>query len=140
MLNWFGDVLETHTRYVIEFLRHVIFPILLFSKLRKVLNHRLYGEAFFWGREIIARGSRWRIGDGNDVKVLEDPWLPRPLNFKVFDLPYFPHSLYAVDLKLGNGDWDEHFIRLNFYKEDADLILSMPTDGCNLRDKIMWHY
>ncbi|XP_074361973.1 uncharacterized protein LOC141702164 [Apium graveolens] len=106
-----------------------------------------YGSSgsFVWrsivrGKEIISRGYRWRIGDGNSVNVLEDPWIPRPLNFKDFDKPHLPNDMCVGDLKLGNRQWDKNFIKLNFNKEDAFLILSMPCGDIEIEDKIIWHY
>ena len=28
------------------------------------------------GREVLVRGARWRVGDGESIKVWDDPWLP----------------------------------------------------------------
>ncbi|KAL8120259.1 hypothetical protein AgCh_017422 [Apium graveolens] len=41
-------------------------------------------------REVIKNGNRWRIGDGSSVRVLEDPWIPRRNNFRIYDQPYLP--------------------------------------------------
>ncbi|KAF4355150.1 hypothetical protein F8388_026075 [Cannabis sativa] len=49
--------------------------------------------------------------NGESVRVLEDPWLPRPLTFKVYDQPTLPENLYVTDLKQADGQWDESFIR-----------------------------
>ncbi|KAL5845219.1 hypothetical protein ACOSQ4_011177 [Xanthoceras sorbifolium] len=29
-------------------------------------------RSFFWGREVLLKGVRWRIGDGCDVNIFED--------------------------------------------------------------------
>ncbi|KAF4370862.1 hypothetical protein G4B88_012662 [Cannabis sativa] len=93
-----------------------------------------------WGKKLVLNGYRWRIGDGNTVRVLEDPWLPRPVTFRVYDKPVFPHPLYVVDLKLVDGQWDEHFIKAHFNEEDAELILKLPCGSGGVEDKVMWHY
>ncbi|KAF4386855.1 hypothetical protein F8388_006810 [Cannabis sativa] len=43
-------------------------------------------------------------------------------------------------MKLGDGRWDENFIREVFNMDDAELILSMPSSGWDIEDKVMWHY
>uniref|UniRef100_A0A803QA44 Reverse transcriptase zinc-binding domain-containing protein n=1 Tax=Cannabis sativa TaxID=3483 RepID=A0A803QA44_CANSA len=85
-------------------------------------------------------GYRWRIGNGNSVRVLEDPCLPHPVSFKIFDPPPVPSPLYVTDLKNADGSWDAMFINAVFNREDAELILGIPSTDCDLEDKIMWHY
>lgn len=46
-------------------------------------------RSILWGREVIHKGLRWRIGDGKQVKVYQSGWLPRPVTFK----PISPRSL-----------------------------------------------
>uniref|UniRef100_A0A803NS66 RNase H type-1 domain-containing protein n=1 Tax=Cannabis sativa TaxID=3483 RepID=A0A803NS66_CANSA len=92
------------------------------------------------GKKIIQKGYRWRIGNGNSVRVLEDPWLPKPVTFKVYDKPSLLDQLYVVDLKKGNGEWDAEFIRAVFNPTDVELILSMATSEWEIEDKILWHY
>ncbi|XP_057809015.1 uncharacterized protein LOC131023489 [Salvia miltiorrhiza] len=29
-----------------------------------------------WGRELIARGTRWKVGDGRSIRVTKDRWIP----------------------------------------------------------------
>uniref|UniRef100_A0A803Q154 Reverse transcriptase domain-containing protein n=1 Tax=Cannabis sativa TaxID=3483 RepID=A0A803Q154_CANSA len=97
-------------------------------------------RSMMWGKKLLLKGYRWRIGDGNGVRVLNDPWLPRPVTFCVYDRPEFPHELYVVDLKLADGGWDEGFIKAHFNEEDAELILNLPSGSWGVEDKIMWHY
>lgn len=93
-----------------------------------------------WGKDIFLRGYRCRIGDGNSVKVLEDPWILRPPSFKFFDEPHLPDNLYVVDLKLANGQWDEEFIRYNFNENGASLILHLLCGDSEISYKVLWHY
>lgn len=31
---------------------------------------------------MFAKGFRWRMGNGNDVSIKDDPWIPNEGNFK----------------------------------------------------------
>ncbi|KAF4352045.1 hypothetical protein G4B88_027510 [Cannabis sativa] len=70
-----------------------------------------------WGNEIIQQVYRWRVVSGNEVRVLEGPWLPHPISFKIYDKPHLLEILYVIDSKRYlNGD-------------DAALIHSIPSGG-----------
>ncbi|XP_062100125.1 uncharacterized protein LOC133806004 [Humulus lupulus] len=97
-------------------------------------------RSLLWGRKIIEAGSRWRIGLGEEVRIVEDKWLPRPLNFTFLEKPELPAGIRVIDLRKADGEWDEIFIRNIFTKEDADSILSIIPGPLDSRDKRIWHY
>ena len=39
------------------------------------------------GLEVIKRGTRWRVGNGNLIHIWEDKWMPTPTTYKVIPLP-----------------------------------------------------
>ena len=57
-----------------------------------------------WGREVIEKGSRRRIGSGESIDVVKDRWLPKLSNFKVSAPPFLPNNIKVVDLYDSNGD------------------------------------
>lgn len=56
------------------------------------------------GKKIISRRYHGRIRDGSSVKVFKDPWIPKPLNFKVFDEPHISIDMFVIDLKFGTDN------------------------------------
>ncbi|XP_062103477.1 uncharacterized protein LOC133814546 [Humulus lupulus] len=97
-------------------------------------------RSLLWGRRIIEAGSRWRIGSREEVRIMEDKWLPRPSKFTFLEKPDLPSGLRVIDLRKADGEWDENFIRNIFIKEDADCILSIAPGHLNSSDKRIWHY
>lgn len=91
--------------------------------------------------EIIRRHSRWRIGDGNSVKIWGDKWLPDRANAMI-QTPPFPFLQDAPVSALFNEDnssWDEEVIRDIFVERDVDLILSIPLPLVKRNDKLIWN-
>ena len=33
-------------------------------------------ESILWARKVISMGARWRVGDGNQIRIFEDRWMP----------------------------------------------------------------
>ncbi|KAK4400588.1 hypothetical protein Sango_1164900 [Sesamum angolense] len=76
-----------------------------------------YNPSFTWrsilaARYIISKGIRWRVGDGQSIRVWSDPWLPRPFTF----FPTTTRSFFLLDLRVSdlldseNGRWHKELI------------------------------
>lgn len=50
------------------------------------------------GLTLLKQGGRWRVGNGTQVSVWNDPWVPRPVTFK--PLEYQRNS--ASNLRVAN--------------------------------------
>ncbi|KAK6124264.1 hypothetical protein DH2020_042016 [Rehmannia glutinosa] len=96
-------------------------------------------RSLIWGRDLLRDGIRWRVGNGRNINIVSDPWLPRPFSFK----PVTPSNLisahHVADL-ISEGQWNTQLVRQNFWPLDRDLILSIPLSHSNPPDKIIWHY
>ncbi|KAF4394176.1 hypothetical protein F8388_005810 [Cannabis sativa] len=73
----------------------------------------------------------------NDERVSKDPWLSRPVSFKIHDTPFLPSQMYVTNLKCADGTWDSTFIKVVFNGDDAELILGIPSIGAGVEDKVM---
>ncbi|KAH9681143.1 putative reverse transcriptase/RNA-dependent DNA polymerase [Citrus sinensis] len=103
-------------------------------------NPSFIWRSILWGRKIILKGTRWRIGSGEDVQVYNSNWLPRPTTFR----PISPRTL-AVDTKVVDligpeREWKMDLIRQYFVQEDADIIQRIPLPRSSARDELCWHY
>jgi hypothetical protein len=92
------------------------------------------------GVELLKEGLVWRIGDGSNVNIWDDPWLPRDGALK----PITPRRqcIYTKVSELISpitGQWDVQLVTENFWKIDADIILSIPIRE-EFEDLLAWHY
>ncbi|KAK9209014.1 hypothetical protein WN944_001375 [Citrus x changshan-huyou] len=103
-------------------------------------NPSFIWRSIMWGRQIILKGSRWRIGSREKVQVYISNWLPRPTTFR----PISPRTL-AVDAKVAElispeGEWKRDMIQQHFIKEDVEIILMIPLPRHTTLDELCWHY
>ncbi|KAH9764612.1 putative reverse transcriptase/RNA-dependent DNA polymerase [Citrus sinensis] len=110
------------------------------------LNARLGSKPSFiwrsilWGRQVIHKGIRWRIGNGEQVEVYKGNWMPRPTTFKPFSPPSLPIDSRVSDLINAANQWNEGLINQHFGKEDVEMILRIPLPSRPMEDQIVWHY
>ena len=67
-----GNLSSTLTPSLAEFTKPNI------TLIAKVPNH----SSFIWrslasARDLIGKGSRWRVGNGNKIRIWQDNWIPR---------------------------------------------------------------
>jgi hypothetical protein len=89
--------------------------------------------------ELLKEGLIWRIGNGENVYIWEDPWLPKGITRR----PATPRgaALLTKVSELINpitGEWDEQLVCDTFWTEDAE-ILRIPVD-VNRMDWPAWYF
>ncbi|KAL5555861.1 hypothetical protein UlMin_038097 [Ulmus minor] len=100
----------------------------------------LVWRSLVWGREIIEKGSRWRVGSGRNIDIFKDRWLPEPSNFKVTTPSMLPGIFKVAMLRLNNGDWNKTLIEYLFNADDAKAIPSLPIGSFDHDDILFWHH
>jgi hypothetical protein len=90
------------------------------------------GMSYSWrsilkGVQLLKDGVVWRVGDGTDIKIWNDPWLPREGATK--PITQRRNCLLTKVCELidpSTGQWDETLIRIIFCEFDASTILAIP--------------
>ena len=93
-----------------------------------------------WGREVLIKGCRWRIGDGKQINIFNNSWIPRPTIFKPTTPPNLASGTCVAELIDGNRCWKEHIIYQCFGTDDAYLIVQIPLPRRQSEDILLWHY
>ena len=55
-------------------------------------------RSILWGKQVIHKGCRWRIGRGNNVQIYNSNWIPRGETFRPISIPSFPTDSYVNEL------------------------------------------
>lgn len=93
-----------------------------------------------WGREVVEKGMRWRIRNGEQVLVYQNDWIPRPVTFKRISPPSLHLETTVSELINEKQEWKEDMIRQYFLRVDADQIIKIPLPRQPKPDKLLWHY
>ncbi|KAK3212709.1 hypothetical protein Dsin_017415 [Dipteronia sinensis] len=95
-----------------------------------------------WGKEVLEKGLRWRVGDGTSIRVYTDKWIPRQSTFKIMSLPSLGVGIHTtVDhLFSPSGGWDNRLLEQSFSEDDVKAIQSIPVGSRRCGDSLIWHY
>ncbi|KAM6564495.1 hypothetical protein CsatB_024493 [Cannabis sativa] len=126
------------------------------SLLSRILHHRyfLHGSllsaglgncpsltwrSIVWGKELLVKGLRWRVGTGTQINCKTDPWLPGHTDFTPFSFIGTDSSLQVADLINSHRQWDFSAVAANFGQADIDRILSIPLSIFPKADILIWN-
>ncbi|GKV19300.1 hypothetical protein SLEP1_g29582 [Rubroshorea leprosula] len=90
------------------------------------------------GREIIQIGTRWNVGNGQNILIFEDKWVPTLPGFKVTSPETQSLFSYVCELLDEGGEWDITKLNASFSNQECREILKIPTGACP--DSLIWHY
>ena len=103
-----------------------------------------FNPSFIWrsimaAKDVVIRGRRIQIGNGQQVIIGKDPWLPDPEGgFTTSELPEEIVMAPVCSLMMANEcRWDYNVVNDLFNTRDRDLILKIPLSV--RRDCDMWH-
>lgn len=97
-------------------------------------------RSILWGRQILQKGARWRIGKGDKVLITTSNWIPRPTSFRPILAPSLPADAKVSELIYANHQWNNTLIEQHFAKEDAEIIKRIPLPRQPQNDELLWHY
>ena len=90
--------------------------------------------------EVIKRGIRWRVGNGNMRHIWKDKWLPTPTTHKVFspqqDIGDFPMVLSIINKDTRH--WKVDKVKRHFLPFEVETILNIPLNYNLPEDSIIW--
>jgi hypothetical protein len=105
-----------------------------------ILNCQLKkGSSYTWqsiwaGIQPFKRGYMWRVGDGSQINIWDDPWVPCSPNRKIATRRgNIVYNKVSELIDVETGRWDEELIRESFWSVDAQNILNTRFRGAPWR-------
>ena len=91
-------------------------------------------------QHIVREGIKWRVGNGNSIRIWGDKWLPSTSTHKVASSRLFLHldTLVGELIDHENVWWKTEALAALFLPYEVDIIQSIPLSPCFLEDKIVW--
>ena len=111
-----------------------------FMEVKLGSNPSFVWRSILWGRQVLHKGLRWRIGNGKHVKISGNNWVK---NFEIpraNSQPSLPMEAVVAELIDESNKWREDLIVQSFSKEAAERILRTPLPKSPRPDKLVWHF
>ncbi|KAF4346298.1 hypothetical protein G4B88_005191 [Cannabis sativa] len=96
-------------------------------------------KGILWGRELLLKGTRWRVNDGRKVRINEDKWIPRGPPFTLRTPAEVPPNSLVETLINEAGDWKLEAIEEKMNKDDIPWILGIQTIQDSGEDGLIWN-
>jgi hypothetical protein len=82
----------------------------------------------------------WRVGNGCNIKVWGDCWLPTPQTFQVQYPPRIIDSKFKVASIINpiSKNWNVALLKEVFTEEEAQVIANIPLSPLLPEDKLIW--
>ncbi|GJN00674.1 hypothetical protein PR202_ga17870 [Eleusine coracana subsp. coracana] len=103
------------------------------------------GISYSWrsiirGIQALKKGLIWRVGDGRNINIWLDPWLPTGSTRR----PITPRGQTKIDrvadlINPATGEWDRELIEDIFWEEDRQNILAIPLNSY-IEETLAWHF
>jgi hypothetical protein len=98
-------------------------------------------RSILYGRELLLRGLRWGIGNGERVSIMKDSWIPDHQAGMFNSLSPIPATAKVRFLMNDRGTaWEEDSVRAFFHEELADKILGVPISRLGGEDFVSWPF
>nr|YP_009381028.1 hypothetical protein AEK19_MT0632 [Utricularia reniformis]ART30886.1 hypothetical protein AEK19_MT0632 [Utricularia reniformis] len=87
-------------------------------------------------RDLVLAGSRWRVGNGQNIRVWHDPWIPTPPSFKPINRRFhaFEDLLVADLIDPQTREWKVDRLHALFLPPDVDAIQNIPIGSARNED------
>ncbi|KAL2937830.1 hypothetical protein RDABS01_021279 [Bienertia sinuspersici] len=100
-----------------------------------------YSWRSIWSsKALIKEGIIWRVGNGKDINIWNDPWVVNEESRFISSPPIDGLSKVNSLINVEQGDWNEELIAEVFEERDVKCILAIPLSERLPRDELIWAF
>ncbi|CAL1383578.1 unnamed protein product [Linum trigynum] len=100
-------------------------------------------QSILFGRQLLSKGLRWQIGNGQKAPLLNSNWIPTHLpSSPVYNPRILPDDgdlTVSAVLYPGEGRWCEDKLSQWFDPLTCQVIRAMPLPRQDIEDRLIWH-
>ncbi|PON31815.1 hypothetical protein PanWU01x14_366650 [Parasponia andersonii] len=82
-------------------------------------------QSILWGRETLRLGTHWQVGDGTNISIFSDHWIPRSFR-PITIVPEAVTSLKVSGVIQRSNFWDWEKLRMHLWEVDVQAIMEIP--------------
>ena len=118
------------------------FPRSSFLEASDVPNSSYVWKSLMAAQSILKQGCCWRVGDGSNIRVMHDKWIPNQVTNRVLHPPVEEEWEWRVSdlIDWRTHSWDQELVVSRFQRSDAAAILQIPLSRRQVPDVIFWLY
>lgn len=91
-------------------------------------NSSYLWRSLLWGRDLLSKGIRFKVGNGENVSMFSNPWLPKEIHFKP-DCINEEMARAKVSFFISpSGGWNLDLLRRAVREEDLEIIKRIPIN------------
>ena len=89
---------------------------------------------------VLQRGARWRVGNGDSIKIWQHSWLPRkhPPQLLSYPSSFMENAKVAMLIDGSTRQWNEELIGGIFASDEVAIIKNIPLGRIALEDVLIW--
>lgn len=89
---------------------------------------------------LLHEGILWRVGDGTQIQIRKDRWLPRDVSCKMQStISVLPKNAVVANLiDTKKGWWNLDLLHSIFNDTDVEAILKIPISLQGCADRLLW--
>ncbi|GKV53935.1 hypothetical protein SLEP1_g60446 [Rubroshorea leprosula] len=132
-------MLQSPNALWVHVLKSIYFPNSSFFDVRKASHPSWVWTSILQRRDLVQLGVRWNVGNGQDILIYQDKWVPTLPGFKVTSLSVTNSLLsYVYELLDHEEEWDVTKLNTCFSSEECRELQKIPIRMCS--DSFIWHY